>query len=64
MLLTERSKGYLNARILLHRPFLASVATQNFAQLEANIEPCLDAARKTIALMYESYAHRYYFRTW
>lgn len=57
-------KGYLNARILLHRPFLASLASQNFAHLEANIEPCLDAARKTIEILYESYAHRLYFRTW
>ena len=58
------NKGYLNARILIHRPFLASVASQNFAHLEANIDPCLDAARKTIELLYESYAHRLYFRTW
>ncbi|KIN05388.1 hypothetical protein OIDMADRAFT_158009 [Oidiodendron maius Zn] len=55
---------YLNARILIHRPFLASVASQNVERLEANIDPCIDAARKTITLMYDSYAHRYYFRTW
>jgi hypothetical protein len=56
--------GYLNARILLHRPFLASVALQNREQLEANIELCLEAARKTIYLLYESYTHKPYFRTW
>jgi len=58
------SKGYLNAQILLHRPFLASVALQNREQLEANIERCLEAARKTIHLFYESYTHKPYFRTW
>jgi len=58
------NEGYLNARILLHRPFLASVALQNREQLEANIERCLEAARKTIHLFYESYTHKPYFRTW
>lgn len=57
-------EGYLNARILLHRPFLASVESQNVTRLESNIDPCLDAARKSIELMYSSYAHRHYFRTW
>ena len=57
-------KGYLNARILLHRPFLASVESQNVTRLESNIDLCLDAARKSIELMYDSYAHRHYFRTW
>jgi hypothetical protein len=57
-------KGYLNARILLHRPFLASSASTNFLQLERNIGPCLDAARKTIDLLYEAYEQRHYFRTW
>lgn len=55
---------YLNARILIHRPFLA-VPTSS-AQLETwtHVELCLNAARETLRVMYEAYAHRHYFRTW
>jgi hypothetical protein len=55
---------YLNAKILIHRPFLAAPMTRAQPQLSTHVELCLDAARETIQILYEAYAHRHYFRTW
>ena len=37
---------------------------QSFSEPEVHTAACLDGARKTIELLYESYTHRHYFRTW
>jgi hypothetical protein len=55
---------YLNARILLHRPFLAAPMNRAKAQMSRHVDLCLDAARDTIRVMYDAYANRHYFRTW
>jgi hypothetical protein len=55
---------YLNARILIHRPFLVSSINRTSSHIPSHVDSCLDAARKTIEVMYEAYAHRHYFRTW
>ncbi|KAF2993750.1 hypothetical protein E8E13_001152 [Curvularia kusanoi] len=55
---------YLNARILAHRLFLTP--STNYGQLDMSdhIAHCLDAARETIRVLHDAYAHRHYFRTW
>lgn len=55
---------YLNARILIHRPFLAAPMAGGQRQMSTHVELCLDAARETIRILYDAYAHRHYFRTW
>lgn len=55
---------YLNARIILHRPFLAQPTSRGQSETQKHVDLCLDAARKTIRLLYDSYANRHYFRTW
>jgi hypothetical protein len=55
---------YLNARIVLHRPFLEQPILTAEASMSTHAELCLDAARKTICVMYDAYANRHYFRTW
>jgi len=55
---------YHNAKILLHRPFVAASTLHKSSELSRNVEACLSAAQSTIHLLYESYLHRYYFRTW
>jgi hypothetical protein len=56
--------GFYNARILIHRPLMASSDAHNSPGLEVHTATCLDGARKTIDLLYEAYSHRHYFRTW
>lgn len=55
---------YLNARILLHRPFLATSVNKGQLQTSRHVELCLNAARESIGILYDSYATRHYFRTW
>jgi hypothetical protein len=55
---------YLNARILVHRPFLAAPMSRAKAQMSSHVDLCLDAARDTIRVIYDAYANRHYFRTW
>lgn len=55
---------YLNARILLHRPFLTPSASRGGVQTQRHVSLCLEAARETIRLLYDSYANKHYFRTW
>ncbi|RAH83716.1 hypothetical protein BO86DRAFT_358136 [Aspergillus japonicus CBS 114.51] len=56
---------YYNTRILIHKPFLAASAsnteTPNILQ---HLHACLDAARTSINMQYESFIHRIYIRTW
>lgn len=55
---------YLNARVILHRPFLSEPETFAIPERQKHIDLCLDAARKTIQVLYDSYANKHYFRTW
>lgn len=55
---------YLNARVILHRPFLADLTRERESNRQKHVDLCVDAARKTIQLLYDSYANRHYFRTW
>jgi hypothetical protein len=55
---------YLNARILAHRLFLAPATDQSQLDMSDHVGSCLDAARETIQVLHDAYAHRHYFRTW
>ncbi|KAH0346407.1 hypothetical protein KCU83_g7363, partial [Aureobasidium melanogenum] len=55
---------YLNARVILHRPFLSDVTTCDLLERQKHIDLCLAAARKTIQVLYDAYANKHYFRTW
>jgi hypothetical protein len=55
---------YLNARVILHRPFLSDLTTSIVSERQKHIDLCLDAARKTIQVLYDAYANKHYFRTW
>lgn len=55
---------YLNARIVLHRPFLEPPKGRRRDQVPKHVAACLDAARKTLQLMHDAYTNRHYFRTW
>jgi len=55
---------YLNTRAILHRPFLAGLASNTELKKQAHVSLCLTAARETIFLLHESYKTRHYFRTW
>ncbi|PYH93807.1 hypothetical protein BO71DRAFT_326872 [Aspergillus ellipticus CBS 707.79] len=56
---------FYNTRILIHRPFLAVSAsgTESSSRLQ-HLHACLDAARTSIQMQYESFLHRIYIRTW
>lgn len=58
------SVGFLNANILLHRPFLMMRAGLSQATVSRHVVSCIEAARETIAFMHTTYLHRPYFRTW
>ncbi|GKZ63726.1 hypothetical protein AnigIFM50267_000009 [Aspergillus niger] len=56
---------FYNTRILIHRPFLAaSAASTESSNLFQHLHTCLDAARTSIQMQYESFLHRIYIRTW
>lgn len=56
---------FLNAKILIHRPFLNTAGTgKGQTAITEHIQSCVDASRQTIELLYEAYMHRPYFRTW
>ncbi|KAJ5692637.1 transcriptional regulator family: Fungal Specific TF [Penicillium macrosclerotiorum] len=56
---------YYNTRILLHRPFLvAATSNTDSTEFHDHLHACLDAARKSIHMQYESFVHRIYIRTW
>jgi hypothetical protein len=55
---------YLNAKFVLHRPFIEVPARSINAQLSWHVNSCLEAARETIRVMFDAYTNRHYFRTW
>ncbi|GLA11096.1 hypothetical protein AnigIFM62618_003383 [Aspergillus niger] len=56
---------FYNTRILIHRPFLAaSASSTESSNLFQHLHTCLDAARTSIQMQYESFLHRIYIRTW
>lgn len=55
---------YLNAKIVLHRPFLEAHVRNPEAQISTHVGRLLEAARDTIRVMYDAYTNRHYFRTW
>lgn len=55
---------YLNAKIVLHRPFLASSLNGDESDMSVHRTSCLDAARSTITVMHNAFTHYFYFRTW
>ncbi|OJJ75715.1 hypothetical protein ASPBRDRAFT_38019 [Aspergillus brasiliensis CBS 101740] len=56
---------FYNTRILIHRPFLAaSTSSAESSNLFQHLHTCLDAARTSIQMQYESFLHRIYIRTW
>ena len=50
--------------MFLHRPFVANCSHEANLDFVMHVQRCLDAARKTISILYDAYIHRYYFRTW
>ncbi|KAF5657699.1 hypothetical protein FHETE_10304 [Fusarium heterosporum] len=55
---------YLNARILIHRPFLGGAVRRVDEDMSTHAEACLGAARDTVRVMYDAYTNRHYFRSW
>ncbi|KAF3390529.1 hypothetical protein F1880_009314 [Penicillium rolfsii] len=56
---------YYNTRILLHRPFLVTATSNTQSQeFRHHLHICLEAARNSITMQYESFMHRIYIRTW
>ncbi|KAJ5930042.1 transcriptional regulator family: Fungal Specific TF [Penicillium verhagenii] len=56
---------YYNTRILIHKPFLvASTTNAESAEFQQHLHICLEAARMSIKMQYESFMHRIYIRTW
>lgn len=56
---------FLNAKILLHRPFLIAATTgTDPAVHDSHVKSCIAASRETIDVLYVAYMHRPYFRTW
>lgn len=55
---------YLNARILVHRPFIGEPIRSVEGDMLTHVDICLDAARETIRVMYDAYTNRHYFRSW
>ncbi|KAF2427355.1 hypothetical protein EJ08DRAFT_354842 [Tothia fuscella] len=56
---------FLNAKILLHRPFLIASANESDQALyTVHVHACVAASVDTIQSLYEMYKYRPYFRTW
>ncbi|KAJ6028010.1 transcriptional regulator family: Fungal Specific TF [Penicillium herquei] len=56
---------YYNTRILIHRPFLvASTSNTDSSEFRQHLHICIEAARFSIRMQYESFMHRIYIRTW
>ncbi|KAJ5802099.1 uncharacterized protein N7503_004549 [Penicillium pulvis] len=58
---------YHNLRILLFGPLLMKSSTTEHSstiELQRKIKNCLDSARLTIEIIYETYQHQEFFRTW
>ncbi|KAJ5549339.1 transcriptional regulator family: Fungal Specific TF [Penicillium frequentans] len=56
---------YYNTQILIHKPFLvASTTNAESCEFRQHLHICLEAARVSIKMQYESFMHRIYIRTW
>ncbi|KAJ5720363.1 transcriptional regulator family: Fungal Specific TF [Penicillium malachiteum] len=56
---------YYNTRILIHRPFfVASTSNTDSSEFRQHLNICIEAARSSIKMQYESFMHRIYIRTW
>ena len=50
---------------MIHRPFLVTAANQQgIGIFETNVRTCLDAARQTVHLLYQTFINHTFFRTW
>ena len=50
---------------MIHRPFLVTAASQPDTSIfETSVRTCLDAARQTVQLIYQTFINRPFFRTW
>lgn len=59
--------GYLNIRILLFGSILLTSTHAERAHIPGSyegIQTCLDSAKRTIEIIYETYKHHEFFRTW
>lgn len=59
--------GYLNLRILLFGSILLTSTHAERSHIPGSydcIQQCLDSAKKTIEIIYETYKHHEFFRTW
>jgi hypothetical protein len=56
---------FYHIKILIHRPlFSDSASNDDGVGFNEHMRICLNAAQKTINLLYDAYQHRNYFRTW
>lgn len=62
--------GYHNVRMLLFASFLTAASALGRSPISAasiyqeNISKCLESAKQTIEIIYETYRHQDFFRTW
>ncbi|KAJ5991680.1 fungal-specific transcription factor domain-containing protein [Penicillium sp. IBT 35674x] len=52
---------FYHIRMFIHRPLLSTTEGDLGAK---HMQICLEAAQRTIGLIYDAYQHRHYFRTW
>ena len=53
--------------MVLFRPFLAYASQSQHqipALLDATVAKCVDAAKRTIEIMYDTFCHHVFFRSW
>lgn len=61
------AQGYYNVKMLLFRPFLSHFTRKlrhTPTELEETIAKCLDAAMRTIEVIYDIYRIHTFFRCW
>jgi hypothetical protein len=60
--------GFLNTRLLIHRPFLLAASSPSESTPNPNyafhVTACVSASSQTIETLHDTYRHRPYFRTW
>lgn len=65
--LTCGGKGYHNLRILLFGSLLIRSSVSERASIPGCVQAvrkCLDSAKQTISIIYQTYEHNDFFRTW
>ena len=65
-MIAKHQTGFLNTRLLIHRPFLIAAASSPTPNntYTTHVMTCVDASVLTIESLHEMYRHRPYFRTW